>query len=236
MNSFYLKLLALITMIIDHVGAVIFPNILWLRYIGRIAFPIYAYLVSEGCKKTKNFKLYLKRLFIFAIISEIFYDLCFNNKNLNFLNHTNTIYTLFLASFSIYLFKITQNNILKFSSLFMGIFISYILKSDYGYFGVILIYLAYFIKNKKLLLICSMLWVTIKNMPNLYIILYYLLSNNIKYLNPRYINQSLCIYIFTIISLFILYFYNGKKGKNLKWTFYIAYPLHLFLIYIISII
>ena len=70
MSSFVLKLIAIITMLIDHIGAVLYPEIRWLRLIGRIAFPIFAYLVAEGFYKTSDIKKYLKRLFIFALVSD----------------------------------------------------------------------------------------------------------------------------------------------------------------------
>ncbi len=147
MTSFYLKIIALITMFIDHIGSVIFPNHFWLRYIGRIAFPIYAFLISEGLKKTSNIKKYLINLLMLAVTSEIFYDLCFN-KNISLFYKTNTVYTLFIASLSIYLYNKHSNIILKYLSLLLGLSISYILKTDYDILGVLLIFIFYFLHNK----------------------------------------------------------------------------------------
>jgi len=64
MNSFSLKLLACITMLIDHIGAIFFPDIMFIRIIGRVAFPIYAFLITEGYSRTKNLKRYMSRLFM----------------------------------------------------------------------------------------------------------------------------------------------------------------------------
>jgi len=95
-------------MLVDHIGAVsIWPTPLYFRYIGRIAFPIYAYMIAQGCRHTKNINKYLLRLGIFALISEIPFDVAFNHYTLmddgiprfgiNFLRYTNVFYTLFLG-------------------------------------------------------------------------------------------------------------------------------------------
>ena len=71
LNSTHLKLIALITMIIDHIGAVLFPQVKVLRMIGRLAFPIYAYLIGEGCIYSKNKPKYLIKVGITYIVYEI---------------------------------------------------------------------------------------------------------------------------------------------------------------------
>lgn len=229
MTSFSLKLLALITMIIDHIGSVFFPDIFLFRFIGRLAFPIYAFLISQGLKHTHNIKKYLKNLFILAFISEIIYDLCFYNK-INIFYNMNTVYTLFIASFSIYLYN--KNNICKFIYLFLGIIFSYLFNTDYSFLGVILIYIFYFENNKIKMLISCLCWATIKYFYSLYIIIDSLIKN--IYLKQSYTIYWGGLYLFTLLSFFIIMFYNGKKGKNLKYTFYSLYPLHLILIYIVK--
>ncbi len=233
MTSFHLKIIALITMFIDHIGYVIFPNHFWLRYIGRIAFPIYVFLISEGLKKTSNIKKYLRNLLILALISELFYDLCFN-KNINFFYKTNTVYTLFISSLSIYLYNKNSDNIIKYLSLLLGLSISHILKTDYDILGVLLIFIFYFLHNKYEYLIYGIIWVNIKYLSNISYILQYIFNKNI-YLSNIYIINSLGLYLFTIVPFLIIMFYNNKKGNSLKYIFYILYPLHLFILCIIKL-
>lgn len=232
MTNFSLKIIALITMFIDHIGGVIFPQYMIFRYIGRVSFPIYAFLISEGLKKTSNIKKYLFNLFLFSIISEPFYDLCFYG-NLNLIFKTNTIYTLFIASFFIYSYKNSKIFILKHIYLLVGLIVSYILNTDYNYIGVVLIYVFYFTNNKIHILIYGVIWCTIKYIYILDYLVFYIF-NNAKL--DKYIYQNLTLYICTIIPFFIILFYNGKKGKNIKYIFYILYPLHILIIYILKIL
>ena len=72
-----LKIIAFVTMAIDHIGYVFFPQYMWLRVIGRLAFPIFAYCLALGCVYTKNPKKYALRLLAFALVSQPFYSLAF---------------------------------------------------------------------------------------------------------------------------------------------------------------
>ena len=95
MSSLVLKITALITMIIDHYGAIFQGNIIIYRIIGRLAFPIYCFLLVEGYTHTSNIKKYASRLIAFAIISEIPFDLAFFGK-IGF-EHQNIFFTLFIG-------------------------------------------------------------------------------------------------------------------------------------------
>ena len=73
-----LKVLAMISMVFDHVGDMFFPGVAWLRMVGRLAMPIFAFFIAEGYSHTHDKKKYLKRMGIFALISEIPFDLAFH--------------------------------------------------------------------------------------------------------------------------------------------------------------
>lgn len=111
LTGFYLKLIALMSMIIDHVGAV-FPVSDTFRVIGRLAFPIYAFLIAEGCRHTRDRQHYLVRLGLFALISEFPFDWAFGPivggaklPKADFLQHTNIFFTLFFAVAVIHIYE-----------------------------------------------------------------------------------------------------------------------------------
>lgn len=117
LTAFHLKLIALATMIVDHVGAVLVP-VPFLRNIGRMAFPLYAFLIAEGCRHTRSRERYLLRLGLLALVSEIPFDLAFHSWAadilslakifdwaVDFLNLTNVFYTLFLAVSCIHIYE-----------------------------------------------------------------------------------------------------------------------------------
>ncbi len=115
MTGFHLKLIALTTMFIDHIGAVFFPQVTLLRVIGRISFPLYAFLIAEGCRYTRNRGRYALGLGVFALISEIPYDLALHPEFLenglwgqNFLFQTNIFYTMFFAVASVHIFEVLR--------------------------------------------------------------------------------------------------------------------------------
>ena len=95
-NNFTLKMIAIISMLTDHVGCILFPDELIFRAIGRIAFPIFCFLVVEGFFHTRNTWNYLMRLCIFAILSEIPFDLAFFGK-VFYLQKQNVFMTLALG-------------------------------------------------------------------------------------------------------------------------------------------
>lgn len=123
---------------------------------------------------------------------------------------------MFLASFSIYLY----NKYNSYLTLILGLILSYVLHTDYSFLGILLIYIFYFSYSKNQYLCYGIIWVNIKYLNSLTNIIYYLTTKKI-YISSDYIINSLGLYIFTIVPFFILYFYNGKKGKKLK--IYILY-------------
>lgn len=207
MSSFNLKLIAIVTMLIDHIGAVLFPQYIVFRIIGRISFPIFCFLLTEGYIHTNNFKKYIIRLLIFAFISEIPYDLAFHNQIL-YIYGQNIFFTLFLGMILLKLidcFKSQNNYFMVFVSTICICILAYMLKCDYGYRGILIILVFYIFKYdfKKMLFFQTL------------ILLYSPIS------------------IFGLFAFIPIHIYNGKKGYNIKYLFYIFYPIHLFILYLI---
>ena len=221
MSSYVLKLIAIITMFIDHIGYVIFDGFSFFNYIGRVAFPIFAFQISEGYIHTKNIKKYFLRLFIFALISQIpfmlFHKIISNDFALNI------FFTLLLGLASIYIYDKSKH---KFFGIVISIIIGIIaefIHCDYGFYGISIILLFYVFKNNSLL--SSILFI---------------IAVTINYLIPiikyGFYDIYLYLYIFTLIPIIFIALYNGKKGKNTKYLLYLFYPIHLLLIYGIYLI
>ena len=232
MTAFALKLIAIIAMLFDHSSFLFYGRYFsWMRCVGRIAFPIFAFQICQGFLHTKNLKKYYLRLIIFALISEIPYA-WFTYTFLNKIS-INIIFTLIVGLLCINIFdyfktiskdknKIMQSYYFTISLLlvFCISIIAEKLKFDYGYYGILLIFFFYLFNNNKILMNLSTILLTL------------------IFFTPRLIESNFHIYyiyllICTLIPLVFINLYNGKKGKDFKWMFYIFYPLHLTLICIL---
>lgn len=229
MSTFTLKIIACITMFIDHIGYVIFDGSSYFNYIGRIAFPIFAFQISQGYIHTKNVKKYLIRLLIFAIVSQLPFFLFYNVISSGFA--FNTIFTLFLGLICILLYDKVNKVLGIISTIILGI-IAEICHFDYGFYGVAIIMLFYIFKNNKSLLISSFIIATIlKYAYNTLLYAPYGTETLLKVL-IYYLPLCFC----TILSSIFVYFYNGKKGRDLKYLLYLFYPLHLLFIYVLALV
>lgn len=217
MSSFALKIVACLTMICDHFGYLIYNGKLsFFNFIGRIAFPIFAFQISQGYSHTKNLKKYISRLFIFAIISQypfmLFHNLISTGLSLNI------FFTLLLGLICIILYDKLPY---KFLSIIMSVCIAYIaqvIKCDYGFFGVAIILLFYIYKDNKILMSLSFILCTIIKYWS-YIITY------------GHFNTYALLCLCTIIPIIFINLYNQKQGKKIKYFLYIFYPAHLLIIY-----
>ena len=232
MSSFVLKLIAICTMLIDHSGYVIFDRFSYFNYIGRPAFPIFAFQISEGYIHTKNLKKYFLRLIIFALISQIPYMLYRSNYTFFSGFCLNIFFTLILGLVCITIYDKIVN--LKIDiSIYFKMFISFIIVAlisyiaqcfhfEYGAFGVLIIFIFYLFKDNKFIM----------NLSFAFAVLAYF-SKNIIHNNYDYRYILLCIC--TILPLIFINLYNGKKGKNIKYVLYIFYPVHLFALYLLEL-
>lgn len=210
-----LKIIAMITMIFDHLGDSFFPELTWMRMIGRIAMPVFAFCIAEGFGHTHDKVKYLTRMAIFAVISEVPFDLFCEGKLIH-LPHQNIMFTFAIAIASLILFeKLTAKG--KMFGLVSGWLIilaacilAAVLGTDYNFVGVLLVTVFYLLRKKDLL---------IRDGAGL---LTYLALRNVG------------IYIWGVLSFILIAFYNGERGKGVKYLFYVFYPAHMLLIFIVS--
>ncbi|PLS19639.1 hypothetical protein CVD28_04265 [Bacillus sp. M6-12] len=134
-----IKILAILFMIIDHVGFIFYPGVEVLRIIGRLAFPIFAYQIAQGYIHTSNYPKYMWRLWLFAIVSQVPYTLAFDTFRFN------TLFTLVIA-----LFLIDKLAKKEYYWIFTIVAIPYFIDVDYGLFGIALPAIFYLTRNKKI--------------------------------------------------------------------------------------
>jgi hypothetical protein len=222
-NSFTLKIIAITAMFIDHVGIIFLsgysiPYVIC-RLIGRISFPIFAFLIAEGAYYTKNKANYALRLGVFAVISEIFFDLAIHN-NILIWEYQNVFFTLLLGLCSIMLYEYYSNMDLKAISFMFPLFLGFIaeeIHSDYGFFGVLLIFVFYKSRDLKFL----------------GFILRFL---GVFALSISFNSGFNILQLFAVISLIFISYHTKEKGCNVnKYIFYLFYPAHLFILYLISL-
>lgn len=254
MTTFLIKIIALISMVLDHVG-VIFPEFFlsdFFRLIGVIAFPIFAYMIAQGCKQTKNINKYLLRLGIFALVSEIPFDLAFyryfgNQFTVNFFRDTNVFFTLFLGAACIAVYEKLKEklplwitiknaiivNILAFIPLLPILYIANYIKTDFGMLGVAYILIFYFAKPaSKIARSIAMAAVVTYHYAYPYI---YSKTGGFLSITPPpirglFYTNNLYKFYFALIAVVLIYLYNGKQGLKVKWAFYAFYPIHIALL------
>lgn len=212
-----LKLIAMISMVFDHAGDMFFPDVMWPRMIGRLAMPIFSFFIAEGFSHTRDKKKYLCRLGIFALSSEIPFDLAFEGK-IGF-SHQNIMLSFFLAVVALMLYDWIQGgtkseeNHASIGKTVLGVIavaaiaaLSLLLRADYTIFAVIAVFLFYVLRQKHPLVRTGV---------------------GVAFLA---LTRTVGYYCTTGLSFIPLAMYNGKKGKGLKWLFYGFYPGHLLLL------
>ena len=132
MTSFDIKVLAALLMVIDHVGLVFFPDWLIFRYLGRLSFPLFAWLLGQGEKHTRDVYAYLLRIVTWGLISQPIYFLLFHNGQLNIL------FTLALGLIALRLPKLIGAKYLVWTAMAI---IAQVVNADYGAYGVLTIIL-----------------------------------------------------------------------------------------------
>lgn len=206
-----LKWIAVLTMVIDHVGAILFPDQIWMRVIGRVAFPIYAYCLAEGFRYTSDCRRYLGRLALFAILSEIPFDLAFYGVPFSFA-HQNVFFTLTLGLILLWVLERCREQLLLCAGAFAVLcFLAQALHMDYGAGGLLMVFAFYLAQQGASPWIGWGIFVFI----NLF-------------------GYAGGVQWAAILALLPIGLYSGKAGKKKQRFFYWIYPLHLLLLWVIE--
>ena len=213
-----LKLIACMTMLIDHIGAVFFPHTPWLRIIGRVSFPIYCFLLAEGIHYTRGPLKYGLRLLLVAVIAELPYDLLFYKQ---FTWSHNSVMVTLLLGFGAGIAVKHCPGWLKVLAPLPFLLVSRYLHGSYGMNGVWMILL--FLATRQ-----------IPGRSAVQTILMILLSLHMAGF-PNYIG----IQFYAVLAMIPIFLYSGEKKSNNKavqWSFTLFYPVHLLLLLLFRII
>lgn len=217
-----LKIIAASAMVLDHIGVHILPDCTWLRIIGRIAFPIFAYMIAEGCRYTKNRKRYLGVMSALAFACQVVYFLAEGSLS------QSVLVTFSLSVVLIYIFDYTKTKrkisgfLLMLISITFVFFLTEILPYllsetdyyiDYGFCGVLFPLFVYAGSSRKERLMLATIVLAALALD----------IGGVQW--------------YALASMPLLALYNGQRGKmQIKNFFYVFYPTHLAAIYLINII
>lgn len=229
LNAMWLRILALALMLSDHLWATVIPGNDWMTMIGRLAFPIFAFQIAEGYYHTSNFKRYALRLLVFALISEIPFNLMMGSSVINPF-HQNVMFTLLLGLLGIRAIDQARKSggwwkaLLIVLLVILGGAVGFV---DYGYLGVLTV-IAFGIlrdfpgaKAAQLLAMILLHGVLVKG--------------RVFPVGPLEIPAQ----SFAILALIPIWLYNGEKGPRnrvLQYGSYVFYPAHMLILHLIRTI
>lgn len=203
-------------MTIDHTGSILCDNETWMRIIGRIAFPLFAFCLSEGMHHTRDRKKYIFRMILFAVLSEFPYRLVGHKQG-------NIMCTFALAMCGIMIYEQLMKRFDAHKTVTMLVMVLPCIMAElfsvcYRMYGILVVYCMYFIQKSKKIQsdrAVKAVFITVT------LILYPLIFGEYHQ-------------IASILAVPFIMCYNGKKGKNIPFFFYLYYPMHLVLLYLIS--
>jgi hypothetical protein len=203
-----IRIIALLTMLLDHIVQVYFPNIEKFNFIGRLAFPLFAWGIVKGFIRTTNYKKYALRLFILAIISQIPYFLLFK------WNYLNVCFTMLAGLLALKIYNSKLSIWIKWSVLFALLALAHVFNFEYGIYGIVTILIFYIAKSKSYIMFLQLV-VTI-------------ISINIYSTYP--------IQIFSVLSCYLISNFEEYDFKINRLLQYGFYPIHLIVIWLFTFI
>lgn len=238
-TSFALHLIAMALMLCDHLWGTFPGNLPWLGYCGRIAFPLFAFMLTEGFLHTADRKKYALRLLIFALISEIPFDLMLE-RSIFYPFHQNVLWTFLIAIGMLSLLETAKAKSAFFLRLLLsalvitgGYLLGFLCFVDYFGYGVLTVALFYFThtdssmtsKQKitlRLLQAAGLYWINCEMMKGM------MIPVSVFGLQTEIYKQS-----FALLALPLIWLYRGKQGlynKTVRAVYYWFYPVHLLLL------
>lgn len=232
-TSNMLRMVAVLLMISDHVWATAMSFGNWMTYIGRLAFPIFAFQIAEGFAHTSNLKKYTLRLLTFALISEIPFNLFYSSRWFN-PYHQNVMFTLLLGLLAITVIdkmrknKSAKNIALSVLWLLLICIASVLGFVDYGFLGMLTVVMFYLFRDFPFAWFMQLVGMVLINIVFFegQVFLIEIFGRMVEIPSQG----------FAVFSLIPIWFYGGKKGRSSKvmqYGFYAFYPVHMLILYLI---
>ena len=226
LNGFHLKLIAICTMLIDHMGYTLFPGVMWLRCVGRVAFPIFCFLIAEGCVYTHDRKKYAARLLVFALLSEIPYNLM-NSGMIWDPYDQNVLWTLLTGALVCWLIdwalkKCTPLSfVLTGAAMVAAYWLLEAFRTDYGGWGMLLVAAFYGVHRA----------------PSGAVVKMIAQAFGLAFFSIGVMGGYLSIELWSLAALVPIWLYNGQRGfsnKAVQYGFYAFYPVHILILSLIA--
>jgi hypothetical protein len=221
LNNNQLKVLAMLSMLLDHIGVQLFPDCVVLRLLGRISFPIFAYMIAEGCFYTKNRAKYLGLIAALGVGCQLVYYFAMGSLYQSVLiTFTLSILVIYAVDFFVKKKNFGSGCLMVITILGVAfaavaapiLFKAQGFKIDYGVIGVVLPIAVYYMPSKWWKIVAAVVVLIVQG-----------------------IMRGGMFWV-ALSAVPLLALYNGKRGKyNLKYLFYIFYPTHLVLIYLVGL-
>ncbi len=230
-----LKVIAAVLMVIDHIGYFLYPQYIILRIIGRLSFPIFAFMIAEGCCHTKNKLKYFSGIFIFAVVYQVFNYFFVRSPYLCiFVTFSGSILFIYLLQFlkERFFFPGTWwRKTIAVILLLFAVAVIYLLNRvfyiDYGFWGCLAPAFACVFKKPKTI---SGSWFEKLDRYWVHILMFGLALFILSL-------ASGWVQMYCLLALPLLLVYSGERGKlKMKWFFYVFYPVHIGIIYFIGVL
>ena len=226
LNGFHLKLIAVCTMFIDHMGDTLFPGVMWLRCIGRVAFPIFCFLIAEGCVHTHDRKKYALRLLVFAVLSEIPFNLMTGRAVWNPYDQ-NVLWTLLLGAAVCWSIdgvlkrRTAPAFVLTGAAMVAAFWLLEVFCTDYGGWGMLLVAMFYGVRRAPYGQAAKMAAQAVG-------LAFFCIG----------VMGGVTIELWALTALVPIWLYNGQRGfshKAVQYGFYAFYPLHILILSLIAL-
>ena len=230
-----LQIIAITLMLMDHLWATLLPAREWLTCAGRVAFPIFAFMAVEGYFHTRSFKKYILRMLLFAVLSEIPFDLMYGGTCF-YPVHQNVLWTFLLGLLGVWLMEQVRKKGKTWMYLLVcvlvvlaGLVLGTLCMVDYYGVGVLTVFVFYFLHGRKW-------WCFLGQLAALYWLNVELLGGLMYPVQLFGMEFELCQQGLALLALIPIWLYRGRQGyhsKPFQYLCYAFYPVHMLLLVVV---